>query len=373
MCMRVIVLLGVVFLPVIGIGQVSTLQQLDSLAFASLESNSPDVVTNAERLLSKSSEAKAPLYQINALTILGIVNKNKGYYITALNYYLRAQSIANLINDRARLSACLNNIGSIYHLQANYVEALSYFNESLNIEDELSNPLQKSIRYFNIGDVYNDMDSLSLALNYYTNSLILEKNQQNQQGIIYANLGVVDIYLKSDKLEDANSLLIETRSMLDVNNGEEAILYYSLTAELEKKKGDYKDALIALDKAVKLSKKGRIKTHMTSLLTQQIKIYEVLKDWKRASETYKKLTTLNDQLNSIKIKNQLADLTFQNELNERELELQLVTEERDLANKNILLERNIARYSRKITWFLVLSVVALVTLLFIGFKRILNK
>ena len=140
------------------------LRELDSIAFSALEENSSLTSVHANNLLAESELQEAFLYKINALTILGIINKEKGYYVTALNHYLNALNTAELNNDQPRVSACYNNIGQIYQLQKNYIKANSYYHLSLEIEDSLANPLQKSIRYYNIGEVFNELDSLDLAI-----------------------------------------------------------------------------------------------------------------------------------------------------------------------------------------------------------------
>ena len=113
------------------------LDKLDEIAFSAMENNDDDVIEKAQILLEKSKIHKSPIHEINAYTLLGIVNKNKGYYITSVNHYIKALSVAERIDDQGRVSACLSNIGSVYQLQENYVKALEYFQNSLEIEEKL--------------------------------------------------------------------------------------------------------------------------------------------------------------------------------------------------------------------------------------------
>ena len=46
-------------------------------------------------------------------------------------------------------------------------------------------------------------------------------------------------------------------------------------------------------------------------------------------------------MNSLNIKNQLDDLNYRNEITKKQLEIQLVQEERDLAKKNEKFEKNL--------------------------------
>lgn len=182
-------------------------------AFVALESNAPNVTEKANALLEAGKEAKLPIYQINAYTILGIVNKNKGYYVTSVDYYNNALKVAEETRDEGRISACYNNIGSVHQIQEDYAKALTYYKKSLELEEKLNNPLQKSIRLYNIGEIYREMDSLSLALSNFNNSLIIEKEYKNNEGIVYALLGISDVYLQLNRPTDASISLGEAKKI----------------------------------------------------------------------------------------------------------------------------------------------------------------
>ena len=185
----------------------------------SLEQGKPDLIPKANSLLSKSKEFKSVEYQIKALNFLGIANKDKGYYVTSLNYLLDAIELANQTGERERLSNLQNNIGSIHFLQKNYEDALELFQSSLEIEDSLLNQknigkdakkkhqAQKSIRLYNLAEVYKDMDSLDAALSYFTSSLLIEQGLGYEEGIDYAYLGIADVYLRMKMLPDAERTL----------------------------------------------------------------------------------------------------------------------------------------------------------------------
>ena len=172
------------------------LRELDSIAFSSLENNASSVLEDANKLLAESLKSKPKFYRINAYTLLGIVNKDRGFYVTSLDFYLKALNTAEKLKDFPRQSACLNNIGSVYQLQGNYSQAIEYFNKSLAIEEKLNQPIQKSIRFYNIGECYKDLDSLDLALTYFNNSLLIEQKAKSNEGIVYAYLGIADVYIR---------------------------------------------------------------------------------------------------------------------------------------------------------------------------------
>lgn len=344
------------------------LRTLDSLAFEALEKGFSDVSEKSYALIEESAKYPPSLFHINGYTILGIINKHKGYYTTSLRHYIKALNISENIDDKARVSACLNNIGTVYHLQENHSMALDYFSKSLKIEDQLDNPLQKSIRFYNIGDVYKDMDSLDLALSFFTNSLLIEKKQGNQEGINYANLGIADIYLKSDRISDAEIVINKLSSSLKSYQTEEKILWNLLKSGLETKQGHAQEGISYLRRAEIDAKKDSMTSLLPDIFLEQVSIHKELKEWEKASNKYDEYVELTKKLNGTFVKNQLADLTLQNEINKKELEIQLIAEERDLAKSNAQSEKNISSFEKKIVWLLVCSIVLIIALVTISIR-----
>lgn len=267
-----------------GQGNNSVLSELDSLAFSALENNGKNVTQLANKLLLEAEKQHSPLHQINANTILGIVNKNKGHYVTAVDYYEEALEVAIQTNDEGRISACYNNIGSVYQIQENYSKAIDYFKKSLAIEDRLNNPLQKSIRLYNIGDMYREMDSLSLALTNFNSSLLIEKELNNTEGMVYALLGVSDIYLRLKKKTDARIVLEESSQYVKDSGLEIQILYNLLNAELLKQEGKLKYAAEELSKARSISEENQFKVHLVDIYEKEIEINKMMEAVDRSND-----------------------------------------------------------------------------------------
>ena len=350
------------------------LVKMNDEAFAALERSDTSVVEKANLLLEESEKSGKPsVFGINAHTILGIVSKDKGYYITSLNHYLKALNQAKSIKDEGRTSACYNNIGTVYQLQNNFVKSREYFELSLDIEETLGAPLQKSIRLYNLGEVYAKMDSFSLALSYFNSSLIIEKDLGNLEGEIYALLGITDVYIKVDRNPDAWILLDEISDKLETHQVEEKILYSKLKGKLLFKEGRLDEALSAFKLAESISHKTGFRIHLLDIYLAQIPLLKKQEKWKEVVKTYDKYSSLKDQLNTLKVKNQLEDLTFQNTLNQKELELKLIQDEKDLALENQKIEKSTSNHRQKVVWFLIGSIIFLVTLSIFGIRKLSQR
>ena len=346
------------------------LKRLDSIAFQALETNDPSVSQKAKALLEASQRKGESLYSVNAHTILGIVNKEKGYYLTSINHYLKALNSAEKLKDRARVSACYNNIGGVYLLQENYVKACDYFNKSLDIEETLKVPLQTSIRYYNLGDAYSKMDSFDLALSYFTNSLLIEERLKNAEGIIYAQLGIAEVYLKLNRVDDCQGLLTKIAKGVSPQQIEESILHELLQGRVFLQQNKLDLALQSFNRAEAQSISHNFRIHLLDIYLNQIAVHKRSADWQRAVKTYDRYIALKEELNTTKIKNQLEDLTFRNELTKKELEIKLIQEEKQLAEKNERMEKNASKHSQKIVWFLIISLFLLFGLIFVGIRKI---
>jgi len=350
-----------------------SLKTLDSLAFAALESNSADVLDKAADLLDKSMTIRPSFYRVNAYTIFGIVNKDRGFYVTSLDYYLKALNAEEQIKDIPRRSACLNNIGSVYQLQGNYEQAIKYFDQSLELEKKLDDPLQKSIRYYNLGECYKDINNFEMALTFFNNSLLIEKKANNNEGIVYAQLGIADVYINIKRLTDVQIVLENISKLIRESQIEEQIIFHKLKGKLRLAQGSLDDALVEFREAEMISKKYKVLTNLAELFKLQIEIYESRSDWQRASSKYKEYIQLNEELNSAQIKKQLDDLNFRNELIKKQLEIEFVQEERDLAMKNEQFEKDLRIYGQKITWFVVILLISCLGLILFGVKKLTDR
>ena len=348
----------------------SALKKLDSIAFTSLEENTATVLDDANNLLDESLKHEPSFYQANAYTLLGIINKNRGFYVTSLDYYLKALNISEVLKDKGRISACLNNIGSIYQLQGKFDQAIDYFNQSLELEKKLKQPLQQSIRYYNLGECYKDINKLDLALTYFNNSLIIEKKEKNNEGIVYAELGIADVYIRIERYTDAFIVLKSTENRIQEDQIEEKIILHKLKGKLNQITGDTKGALQEYISGENLSKKYNIKTNLLEIIKLQIAIFESNKEWEKAARKYKEFAVLTEKMNSLHIKNQLDDLNYRNELTKKQLEIELIQEERNLAQKNEQFEKDLRIYGQKITWFVIVLLITSIGLIIFGVKKL---
>ncbi|MEN9997264.1 MAG: hypothetical protein RI922_254, partial [Bacteroidota bacterium] len=129
-------------------------------------------------------------------------------------------------------------------------------------------------------------------------------------------------------------------------------------------------AMNSFASAERIAENTGVKTQLLALYKSEIKVLKAKLDWKAATLKYEEFVRLNDQINSLHIRNQLDDLSFRNEITKKELELELVQEERDLAKQNENSEKQLRVYSQKIIWFVISLIVIFIGLMIVGLRKL---
>jgi tetratricopeptide (TPR) repeat protein len=230
-----------------------------------------------------------------------------------------------------------------------------------------------SIRYYNLGECYKDIDSLDIALSYFNNSLIIEKKKRNNEGIVYAELGIADVYLETDRAKDAKPVLDKIEKRIQKDQIEEKIIFLKLRSNYFKALKQYDSALAIIDQAIQLSEESGLRNRLPELLKIQLSLLEIKYDYEKATKIYRKFVRLTEELNDKNVQDRLDDLTFRNELVKKQMEIDLVEEERNRAKKNEEKERQMRVYTQKMVFFVLFLLVFVFGLIVFGIRKITKE
>ncbi len=373
--MRLVVLFSFMLLSLQSFGQpkdwsMASLDQLDAEQFRRLEKGEKAQEEIPKLIIQKTGKQPSK-YLINAYTVLGIINKNRGYYVSSLNYHLLALSAAERLKDKGRISACLNNIGTLYLLQENYPKAIVFFDRSLKEEEKLQNPEQKSIRLYNLGDAYKRQGQLDEAMGYFTASLLIERKLNNSIGIAYALLGQADVYLLMNRQSDLDA----TVSSIQVNalDVEGQLEFYRIKGKGQLLKGNSSEAIQQFNSGIQLAHRSASKTQLAELYLLMAQSYDHMKAVDQANIWYKKHIEVYKSLQSNLIKNQLEDLTYQNELQQKEYKIVYLKQQQELAKTNIQAQKALRSFDWRIVIFSICSVVGIALTVVFGIKKLVNN
>ncbi len=284
---------------------------------------------------------------------LGLVDYYRGNYEQALKNYQKALKVFILIKDRQNEANTYQNIGLIHHDLDNIGEALEYYQQALEINKELENKSNIAGLTQNIGLLYIRRDSLESATEYIQESLNIyeELKEDEGVGISYSNLGL--IYQKQQKYHQAlasyqKSLDVFTR--IDYAYGRIYALHNVGTSYANLKNKDR--AIDHYRQSLKLAKgKGHIEGVVINYEAMS-NLYADIGDFKNALEYYMLYDDLEDSINMVQSKDQIAEL-------EASYKLELMNQELSQKNKELVHQK------RAKTIFLAFSLMLLLLLIFL--------
>ncbi len=138
-----------------------------------------DITQNHETNFNKTSQAIA-------YNGLGIIEKRKGNYPIALDYYFKSLDLSIELKDTVAIGTAYFNLGAIYKSLKDYGKAEMYYQKSLEVRLKI-NEVGGIINCYNgIGVLYRKKDVYDTALLYYNRSLGLissELESSNEDSI----------------------------------------------------------------------------------------------------------------------------------------------------------------------------------------------
>jgi tetratricopeptide (TPR) repeat protein len=370
---RCIFLMGIMICTTLLWGQNNFLQSLDASTMP--DSAIIDRINDHAYTLVKAMPDSATFYAqeaiarsqrsggyakglINAHILLGILDKDLGYYGLSVENYLKALKLAEGAGDSLRVSGCLNNLGSVYYEQGNYLKSLSYFQRSLAIENKLGKDKgQASIRLVNIGDAYWKLDSLDKAAAFYYNSLLIEEELKNEDGMFYARLGIGRVDTRKGNYSNAKAELDRAIDYATRLQNHPGICEVQIAlGELYLAQQQFGPAKRSLDAALV---KGRA-FHFQGLEVQALgSLYQVLKaqgDLAAANGILEEYYTLRETVNSATVNSRIGELQTRYELGKKDQEIALFKEKE-------ILQASKMGYERKLRNYLLFSVVVTIALI----------
>jgi tetratricopeptide (TPR) repeat protein/DNA-binding CsgD family transcriptional regulator len=277
----------------------------------------------------------------------GLVLNQQARYPEALENFLYALSIRQKLQDRKAIALMTENIGMIYFRQEDYQEALRYFEESRRIHQNMDNQTLETKVLVNIGATYNRLKNYPKALACHSEVLIFfeKTNNLTGAGIACNNLG--NVHLETKNYEEAlkyyrKSLLIKEKQK---DKRGTAVTLKNI-AETYLNKGDLKEAKLHIDQSLKIAEEIGAKEQIRDAYDILAQMYEKTQDFEKALEYEKKASLAKDSLFSSDKTEQIARMRTIYETEKAQREKKIALQKAQIAEKNILLEKERSQLSR---------------------------
>ncbi|MPM25048.1 Adaptive-response sensory-kinase SasA [bioreactor metagenome] len=178
---------------------------------------------------------------------MGNIYDNMGDYQAALRNYQKALEIYSSENNKIGLVRAYINISIVYNKTGRSSEAENLLNKAIIIGKETGEERLLAVAYGNIGLMFDNSGNYHKALEYYKLSLDIKEKMGDRHSIMISEINIATTYLKMGQVEPALNHVTHAITIgRELDAKRELIDAYSVQALLLEKKGDFRNAYIAL-------------------------------------------------------------------------------------------------------------------------------
>jgi two-component system, sensor histidine kinase and response regulator len=197
-----------------------------------------------------------------ALNRIAVGHSVKGNLSLALQYYQKAQTIAERTGDQGATSSILNNIGYIHRLQKQYEESFKYTLAAYQISEKRQNKSALAVNLSNLGWLYELTGDYPKALEY-------------------ANRAIAMAEQVGDSYHDAISRHIAGKVLARQKN--------------------YTGAMIMYERGLAIAEKAQLKQQMAFHLLGQGEVHFARKEYVQAQPPLERALAIAQQVNAPEI------------------------------------------------------------------------
>ncbi len=276
-----------------------------------------------------------------SLRKIGNIYYHKWLYEKAIEYYLASLKVAEEINDRTNIANSLNNIGNVYSRMAelsgkksDYGKALEYHLHALELRKKDKENITHSL--LNIHTAYLGLKQYQKAINYLKEARIEYAARKDPNGVDLAQISLGEIYLdwakqtgKQEYFTAAEKCFNERPFGKDLESARSASVLISI-GEMRLIQNRLDEAIGFLTHGVKTAEKTK---ELEALKSGAYLLSDALKkrgNYQQALEYHKLFRKLKDSLLSEKANNHITELNTRYETEKKEKDIELLKKDKAL-------------------------------------------
>lgn len=279
----------------------------------------------AEQCLSLSEKNGIKKGIADSYYFLGVIDKNKGKYELALDFFNISKMIYEEIDDKKGLAHVYNGFGSLWFIIKDYQKAYEYFEEANIYFTSLNDSLNIASTCLNMGNALDSQGQTELALKYFYQAVEIFEKIGDKRRLASAFLTFGEHFETRGELSIAEDYY---RRSLGLSKQIQAIpriadSYYYL-GRFYFQLDDYPSALHYFDSAFRYASESESLENMMDDAAYLKDLYKYTGDYDKAlfySELY---NNLSDSINKNRLNQQLSELEWEQRL---ELEKQVSEKE----------------------------------------------
>lgn len=270
----------------------------------------------AENLLKEAMDylvPRDPLAGAMLRNTLALIYRKRGEFPKAREQFEIVLDYFESINDSARISYILNNIGGVFSEQGKSAEALDYYYRSAQIKEALGDYKNAVSTYLNIGDVQRSNENYESAKTFLTKALELARLHKltYHEGHILNGLGSLHT-----AMGDTVTAFANFEQALAINEGQGNMDAASTSllriGEILTYRGQHELALDYLHQSLKITQDQGKNILLSPLYIALARTYDGLGNTDEAIRYYAESIRIEEEVPNIELRhisyNRLSDL-----------------------------------------------------------------
>lgn len=270
---------------------------------------------------------------------IGNVYKFQGENKEALEYYIIAGAMLEAAADSSRMTIIYNNIGGLFTSLKNGTKAIEYSQKALIIAEKLGSDRHIIDACINLSKAYAIAKDTAKSIQALLKGFVIADKLKDFQALNYLhnNLGVIYMYQK--KMQQAEHHLNEAIASAYKNDSpyDIANTYFSMAVLYEEQK-KWEKSEVFCKKALRIADSLQINDLLAKSYKMLSDIEEQKGNYQKAYEYYIDFTAYNDSVSS---REQLEMM------HEMEARYQSTAKDKELSQKQLLIERSDAAIHKK--------------------------
>ena len=263
-----------------------------------------------------------------ALNSLGVIFKDKGEYVKALDNFIEAEKLFETENNEEGKTSTTLNLGRVYELQNLFDKALTHYNLALSYSEKTGNKNNLLLVFNHIGSLYYSSNEKTKALEYFTKFLKASQEINNVQRIMEGLNNVAIIYQELGNFNEArknfNTFLDYSRKIQDKKN---IVASFHNIALVYKDQKDFTNANSYLDSCISLAKEIRDFDDLREAYSTLSEIYKEQNNYVKAFEVFQLSVAAKDSLLNQTREQQFIEMSTKYDTEKKEAENKLLKTE----------------------------------------------
>lgn len=284
----------------------------------------------AEELISLSRQQGNDLYLYRGYYQKGEKERLLGNLDEALGAFFQSAEAARKANYLPGEGMTYGAIANVYAMSGNHRNARLYHNRAIATLRPSGDSILLASAIFNSGDAFLDNRNYDSALLCFKEARTIYAKTRYETGKAYCmgNIGVV--YANTGVNRLAETYINNAIQVLEKAGDYYPICEFLLTmSDIYQEKGNEPVALTYAHRSLELARKYELKEQISNANLKLSKLYDKAGNPGEAFNYYKEHIAYRDSINNIKTVQQMADLRTEHEVAQKQVEVNLLTKQKE--------------------------------------------